>query len=313
MMSDTRESESKARCWIGLERPQLEERLRRAVAKREDDAAESAAVIVEDEIKVARLAGELAMLSMVDALLACDDVAEPVRPAKMTTLSAGILAVNRAIAEFRRQFGDRPRYLRVCESDSRWDGVAKVWGLDVERVPSVGEMRLVVAELPWRDPPEPEENTWPAGEEVSMPPMAHDRPYDWFKAGNRVVVYLHDWPDALDSTPRFVPLVVTERMEQLLNLYSDERLHTADNEDGHAVTCGVSSREVMLEWEFEYWQEHPSFAEVFARAYRRGSDNNFDADGFLAALQRSRQDAPDVNRSTLLGGNPTLSGSPRAG
>jgi len=313
-MSDTRESDSKARCWIGLERPQLEERLRRAVAKREDDATEPAVVIVDDEIKVARLTGELAMLSMVDALLACDDVAEPVRPAKMTALSAGILAVNRAIAEFRRQFGDRPRYLRICESDSRWDGVVNVWGLDVDRVPRNDSGYPVVAKLPWSEiRGEESGNTWPVREEVSMPPMAHDRPYDWFKAGDRVVIYLHDLPDALDSTPRFVPLVVTEHMEQLLNLYSDERLHTVDNEDGHAITCGVSSREVMLEWEFEYWQEHPSFAEVFARAYRRGSDNNFDADGFLAALQRSRQDVPDVSRSALLGGNPTLSGSPRAG
>jgi len=123
----------------------------------------------------------------------------------------------------------------------------------------------------------------------TQPPMPHERPRDWFKADDRVVVYMHNWLEAIWDTRHFVLYVVAARIEPLLVLYAEERLQTGINKDGHAINCSISSPEVMHEWEFQYLKEHPDFAEVFARQGSHLSDAAVNS--FLAALKEAKHNA----------------------
>lgn len=110
----------------------------------------------------------------------------------------------------------------------------------------------------------------------SKPCFAYARPTDWFRLEDQVRLFAHLFCDGVvtSQSNRVVDAIATGRViygdqkqrEGVVLILTDNKIHDCkDGFEGHGVWLQHTNPAIMLEWEYEYFQENPDYLHTWLR------------------------------------------------
>lgn len=115
------------------------------------------------------------------------------------------------------------------------------------------------------------------------PCLVDCRPLDWFKVGDRVACFVpKDFGYAKQNIMMLGRVIESSRHGERIVVYADEEVEPGGYRSGHGLYYGDGRPEIMHEWEYIYFKNHPDFFKTYAEAI--GSISDFDAEEMKKAM-----------------------------